>query len=55
LDEYTRDLRDPEGFKKAVILSEILNRRHFWVWKIDFLTKIVHSLGMGFFRAVNFL
>jgi hypothetical protein len=29
LDEYTRDLRDPEGFKKAVILSEILNRRHF--------------------------
>ncbi|MBX2966141.1 MAG: hypothetical protein KF845_08350 [Cyclobacteriaceae bacterium] len=29
LDEYTRDLRDPDGFKKAVILSEILNRRHF--------------------------
>ncbi|MDL5051536.1 hypothetical protein QQ054_36640 [Oscillatoria amoena NRMC-F 0135] len=29
LEEYTRDLRDPEGFKKAVILSEILNRRHF--------------------------
>lgn len=29
LDEYTRDLRDPDGFKKALILSEILNRRHF--------------------------
>lgn len=29
LEEYTKDLRDPEGFKKAVILSEILNRRHF--------------------------
>jgi hypothetical protein len=27
LEEYTRDLRDPEGFKKAVVLSEILNRR----------------------------
>lgn len=29
LEEYTRDLRDPEGFKKAVIMSEILNRKHF--------------------------
>ncbi|QOI97918.1 MAG: hypothetical protein HRU69_10665 [Flammeovirgaceae bacterium] len=29
LEEYTRDLRDPEGFKKALILSEILNRKHF--------------------------
>lgn len=29
LDIYTRELRDPEGFKKAVILSEILNKRHF--------------------------
>jgi hypothetical protein len=27
LEEYTRDLRDPEGFKKALVLSEILNRR----------------------------
>lgn len=27
LEEYTRDLRDPEGLKKAVVLSEILNRR----------------------------
>lgn len=55
LEEYTADLRDPDGFKKAVILSEILNRRHFWRWKVDFLTKILHSLGIGFFRAVNFL
>lgn len=29
LELYTRELRDPEGFKKAVILSEILNKRHF--------------------------
>lgn len=27
LEEYTRDLQDPEGFKKAFILSEVLNRR----------------------------
>jgi hypothetical protein len=27
--EYTKDLRDPKGFKKAIILSEVLNRRHF--------------------------
>lgn len=27
LEEYTRDLQDPEGFKKALVLSEILNRR----------------------------
>jgi hypothetical protein len=27
LEEYTRDFRDPEGFKKAVIMAEILNRR----------------------------
>lgn len=27
--EYTKDLRDPKGFKKALILSEILNRKHF--------------------------
>ncbi len=26
---YTEDLRNPEGFKKALILSEILNRKHF--------------------------
>jgi hypothetical protein len=29
LEEYTKDLRDPEGFKKAVILSEILTKKHF--------------------------
>lgn len=29
LEEYTRDLRDPEGLKKAVILSEIITRKHF--------------------------
>lgn len=27
LDEYTRDFQDPEGFKKAVVMSEILNRK----------------------------
>lgn len=27
--EYAKDLRNPGGFKKALILSEILNRRHF--------------------------
>lgn len=27
LEEYTTDLRDPEGLKRAVVLSEILNRR----------------------------
>lgn len=27
--EYAQDLRDPKGFKKALILSEILNRKHF--------------------------
>ncbi|MFN3841181.1 MAG: hypothetical protein ACK4RF_10800 [Cyclobacteriaceae bacterium] len=29
LEEYTKDLRDPEGFKKAFVLSEILNRKDF--------------------------
>ncbi|GIV35677.1 MAG: hypothetical protein KatS3mg032_0056 [Cyclobacteriaceae bacterium] len=29
LEEYTADLRDSEGLKKAVVLSEILNRKHF--------------------------
>lgn len=29
LEEYTRDLHDTEGLKKAVVLSEILNRRYF--------------------------
>jgi len=29
LSEYTKDLRDPKGLKKAVILSEVLNRKHF--------------------------
>ncbi len=28
LDEYTADLHDPEGLKKAVVLSEILNRKY---------------------------
>jgi hypothetical protein len=27
LEEYTRDLSDPEGLKKAVVLNEIFNRR----------------------------
>jgi hypothetical protein len=27
LEEYTRDLQDPEGLKKALVLNEILNRR----------------------------
>lgn len=31
LAEYTRDLQDPEGFKKAFILSEVLKRR-FWIF-----------------------
>lgn len=29
LFEYVKDLRDPKGFKKALILSEVLNRKHF--------------------------
>lgn len=29
LAEYVKDLRDPKGFKKALILSEVLNRKHF--------------------------
>jgi hypothetical protein len=29
LAEYIKDLRDPKGFKKALILSEVLNRKHF--------------------------
>ncbi len=29
VSEYTKDLRDPKGFKKALILSEVLNRKHF--------------------------
>lgn len=29
LFEYVKDLRDPMGFKKALILSEVLNRKHF--------------------------
>jgi hypothetical protein len=27
LEEYTRDFKDPEGFKKALVLSEILKRK----------------------------
>ena len=27
LEEYTKDFRDPEGFKKAFVMSEILKRR----------------------------
>jgi hypothetical protein len=27
LEEYTRDLQDPEGFRKAFVMSEILKRR----------------------------
>ena len=29
LTEYVKDLRDPKGFKKALVLSEVLNRKHF--------------------------
>ena len=29
LSEYVKDLRDPKGFKKALVLSEVLNRKHF--------------------------
>lgn len=29
LFDYVKDLRDPKGFKKALILSEVLNRKHF--------------------------
>jgi len=27
--DYIKDLRDPKGLKKALILSEVLNRKHF--------------------------
>ncbi|MBL7858350.1 MAG: hypothetical protein JNM57_11730 [Cyclobacteriaceae bacterium] len=27
VDQYKRELQDPEGFKKALVMSEILNRR----------------------------
>lgn len=27
LDKYIEDLKDPEGFKKAIVLNEILNRK----------------------------
>lgn len=29
LKEYVKDLKDPKGLKKALILNEIMNRRHF--------------------------
>ncbi len=29
LPEYVKDLRDPKGFKRALILNEVLNRKHF--------------------------
>lgn len=29
VSEYVKDLRDPKGVKKAFILSEVLNRKHF--------------------------
>lgn len=29
LEEYLRELKNPEGFKKALILSELINRRYF--------------------------
>lgn len=28
LEEYMKDLRDPEGFRKAFVMSEILNRKY---------------------------
>ncbi|MBT1705687.1 hypothetical protein KK060_20520 [Fulvivirgaceae bacterium PWU20] len=27
LEEYTKDFQDPEGLKKAIVMSEILNRK----------------------------
>jgi cell pole-organizing protein PopZ len=27
--EFIKDLRDPKGMKRAIILNEVLNRRHF--------------------------
>jgi hypothetical protein len=27
--DYVKDLHDPKGFKKALVLSEVLNRKHF--------------------------
>ena len=32
LEEYTKQFQDPEGLKKAVVMSEILNRR-FQYWE----------------------
>jgi hypothetical protein len=29
LEAYIKELRDPKGFKKALILSEVINRKHF--------------------------
>ena len=29
LADYIKELRDPKGFKKALILSEVINRKHF--------------------------
>lgn len=29
LADYANELRNPKGFKKALVLSEILNRKHF--------------------------
>jgi hypothetical protein len=29
LDEYTKDLNNPEGLKRMVVMAEILNRKHF--------------------------
>jgi hypothetical protein len=29
LADYLKELRDPKGFKKALILSEVINRKHF--------------------------
>ena len=37
LGEYLADLKDPEGFKKAVVMSEILQRK-YW-----FLLVMVHG------------
>ena len=31
MEEYVKELKDPKGFKKAFIMSEILQRR-FWPW-----------------------
>lgn len=44
LEEYTKDFQDPEGFKKAVVMSEILNRK-FWYTKTLFFKLNITCIG----------